>query len=192
MKLINRGYPLAAFLTLILFSQVSNAIIITSYTGFFEDGSKLVVDLKGYDYGTGSYYSSPVAWNEQPHPPIEGFDTFFYPSSAFQDIGGIGINSGEEIGNIVSASPNFTGLHFTVDEYSGVSMTNLSYVFSTPDWSLSNTWGINTFYTGYHTDFSGGFFKTSISPYPVDGPGSLALMIIGIAGLGWARQRRKA
>jgi len=51
MKPINRAHLFSALLLLALFSPLSKAVIITSYTGLFDDGSKLVVDLKGYDYG---------------------------------------------------------------------------------------------------------------------------------------------
>jgi hypothetical protein len=179
MKPINRIYPLSAFLALILFSQVSNAIIITSYTALYEDGSKLVVDLKGYDYGIGSYYASPTDWDEA-GLSIEGFNSFLYPSLES------GLAPGK-LGGLVESN----GLHFKVDEYYGVSMTAFRYIDIVPDFVLSN-FGLFVGPRGeYKTEFSGGFFKTAISPYPVGEPGSLALMIIGVAGLGWARLLRK-
>ncbi len=81
MKIKNWIFPFMACLAMILFSQTSYAIIINSYTALYEDGSKLVVDLKGYDYGRGSYYAAPFDVNETGFPPVEGFDTFLYPST---------------------------------------------------------------------------------------------------------------
>lgn len=186
MKSINWTYLLTAFLAMVSFSQASNAIIITDYTAFYEDGSKLVIDLKGYDYGEGSYYASSTTWNESPHPPVEGFDAFFYPSWQLQHFLGFGGSAKLEETFFLD-----DGLYFEVDKYYGVSMTSFMYLFFWEDWGISNN-SIFFFYDNYHTKFSGGFFRTSTSPYPVDGPGSLALMIIGIASMGWVRQHRKA
>ena len=182
MELKTRIYLLTAFLVLILFSQVSNAIIITNYTAFYEDGSKLVVDLKGYDYGKGSYYAAPNGWDERTFPPVEGFDTFFYPSWSLQKI----TNGIIKPGRIGRNSYTTDGLYFNIDEYYGVAMTSFLYLFAAESWAIVNN-GINIPYLNYYTEFSGGFFKTAISPYPVSGPGSLALMIIRIAGLGLVR-----
>jgi len=187
MKIINRPCLLTAFLVSILFTPAANAIIIDSYTAFFQDGSQLVVDLNSYDYGKGSYHASPTAWNEPPFPPVEGFETFFYPSLALQQLG----ISSEFIGDSFGGF----GLDFMVDEYYGVAMTSFAYLFQAPDWTIGD-YGIYVQYYDYHTEFSGGFFRTSTSPYriastfQVDGPGSLALLFIGITGLGWARRFR--
>lgn len=189
MKFITRPCLLAAFLVSILFTQAAQAIIIDSYTAFFQDGSQLVVDLKKYDYGIGSYHASPTAWNEPPFPPVEGFDTFFYPSLALQEFG---ITPG-----LIGSLFENAGLYFKVDEHYGVSMTSFSYGFQLPDWGISNV-GIGVQYFDYFTEFTGGFFKTYTSPYQVtstyqvSGPGSLALLVIGLAGLGWVRRFRKA
>jgi len=181
MKTINWIYPLTAFLVMILFSQASNAIIITSYTALYEDGSKLVVDLKGYDYGKGSYSASPIYWNEPPFPPLESFDTFFYPSWTIQNIA-------PELG------PGRIGglgdrLNLEVDTNYGVSMTSFEYIFFGISSSINDN-GVYLYET-YSTPFSGGYFKTYVSPYQIYEPRSLALMIIGIVGLVWARQYRK-
>ncbi len=185
MKTINRVYPLTAFLVMILFSQASNAIVITSYTGFWEDGSKIVVDLKGYDYGAGSHYASQTIFFSDA-PPIENFDTFFYPSWHFQKVTGIFPPGG----SIIEGDFYGDGLYFTVDEYYGVSMSSFQYNFSAES-SQFTSMHIYLYQDLYTSGFSGGFFKTYTSPYQVDEPGTLALIIIGIAGLGWARQRRK-
>ena len=187
MKAIKRIYPLTVFLALSLFSQASNAIIITSYEGYFDDGSKLVVDLKGYDYGVGSYYASPIYWDEQPHPPIEGFETFIYPSWQLQQSIG---NKRIKLGS--GASPYFDGLYFNVAEDYSVSMASFLYKYELPDLVISSESGVDTSYTGYSTEFSGGFFKTYRSPYEVNEPGSLALIFFGMAGLICARLRRKS
>lgn len=186
----NRIYLLSTFLVMILFSQVSNAIIVSSYTALFDDGSRLVVDLKGYDYGKGSYYAPPINWN--PHndpsnelPYTESFDTYFYPSSSLKDAAYWDIEPGT-IEDIYSFGE---GLHFKVDENNSVSMTSLKYLFSHPDWSISDSL-INLYYDDYNTNFSGGFFKTFISPSKVGEPGILIIMVIGMAGLVLARQRR--
>lgn len=188
MKLIKRTYLFAAFVTAILFSQASSAIIITSYTAFYEDGSTLVVNLKNYDYGEGSYFASSSAWNEPPFPPVEDFDTVFHPSLSLQQQ--FGFQSGA-----IGSSFSDSGLLFKVDESYGVSMINFNYMFQLPDWSIGNG-GIHVqhydFPYHYHLSFSGGFFKTYTSPYQVDESGNLALMMIGISGLIWARRRRNA
>ncbi|MFL1406583.1 hypothetical protein ACJO2E_14705 [Marinobacter sp. M1N3S26] len=181
MDFMNRAFAVTAFLVLVLVSQPSNAIIIDNYTAFFDDGSKLVVDLKGYDYGKGSYWASPIAWDESGHPPVERFDTFFYPSLALQEASRGIARSG------VVESAIISGLYFAVDDYYGVSMTEFGYTFSAPDWSISDG-GVHISYFDHYVGFSGGFFETHISPYPVSGPGSLALLAAGLAGLVWARR----
>jgi hypothetical protein len=185
MEFKNRMYSFAAFLVMILFSQVSNAIIITNYTAFYEDGSQLVVDLKGYDYGVGSYNASSIPWNESSFPPVEGFDTILYPSIQLQKLLGDS-RVPWKIGSLIGS-----GLWFEVDDYFGVSMTSFLYVFQLPDWGFGNN-GLSVQYFDYYTKFTGGFFRTYTSPYQVSEPGIMALMLIGMAGLGWARRRRKA
>ncbi|PCM43107.1 hypothetical protein [Marinobacter sp. ANT_B65] len=188
MKLMNRAGPLAVFFALILFSQVSDAIIISSYTALYKDGSKLVVDLKEHDYGEGAYYASSTSWNEPPHPPVQGFDAYFYPSAHLQNTLP-GVFSGP--GKLSETLHLDNGLYFEVDKYSGASMTSFLYLFFAEDWGLSNN-SIFFAYGNYDVEFSDGFFETYMSPYQLDGPGSLALMIIGIAGLGWVRLYRQA
>jgi len=199
MNFMNRPCLLAVFLVSIFFTHAAHAIIIDSYTAHFQDGSQLVVDLKSYDYGAGSYYASPTAWNEPPFPPVEGFETFFYPSLALQQLG---ITPG-----LIGDSFGGFGLDFVVNELFGVSMTSFAYLAQAPDWTVGD-YGIHVQYYDYHTEFSGGFFKTRTSPYnlasagttasdiapvyQVDGPQSLALMMIGMAGLLWVRRFRKA
>ncbi len=190
MKFKNRPCLLATFLVSIFFTQAVNAIIIDSYTAHFQDGSQLLVNLKSYDYGVGSYHASPTAWNEPPFPPVEGFDTYFYPSLALQDLGITPGYIGDSFGGF--------GLDFMIDELFGVSMVSFAYLFQAPDWTIGD-YGVHVQYYDYHTEFSGGFFKTRTSPYQsaslyevdVDAPGSLALMIIGLAGLAWIRRFRK-
>lgn len=165
---------------MVLFSQTSNATIINSYTALYEDGSKLVVDLKGYDYGEGSYYAAPWALNESNHPSVEGFETIYYP---FPDSK---LGTTDKPGD----TTNGDGLYFTVDEFGGVSMNDFYYSRSTPDYTLSD-FGLYVSYIDYETMFLGGFFDTAVSPYPVDEGGSLMLMVIGLAGLRVARLRRK-
>jgi hypothetical protein len=180
MKSINGAHLFSALLLLIFFSPISKAVIITNYTGLFDDGSKLVVDLKGYDYGEGSYFASPTSWSET--PTIEGFDTFFYPSWSLQQ------EFGFEAGKIDQIFPD-RGLYFTVDKNHSPSMTDFDYLFQLPDWSIESN-GIHVQYHDHHVGFSGGFFETYPPSYQVDEPGNLALMMIGFAGLAWARKRR--
>lgn len=180
---ISRIYPITAFWMLILFSPFSNAIIINNYTALYEDGSKLVVDLKGYDYGQGLYDAPSVSWDEG-GVYTEGFDTFFYPSIAFQ-------NAIPWIDGGKVESSYYDGLRFEVDSNYMVSMLSISYIFSVPDWGITDG-GIGANYSDYTADFSGGFFQTYIPPYEVGEPEGLALIIIGIASLGWARRFRKS
>lgn len=180
MKSVNRAHLFSALLLLTLFSPLSNAVIITSYTGLFQDGSKLVVDLKDYDYGEGSYFASPTSWPEE--PAIEGFDTFFYPSSSLQQQFGF---EPRKIGQIFPER----GLYFTVDNHDSASMTDFVYLFQLPDWSIESS-GIHVQYYDYHVEFSGGFFETYPPSVEVNEPGNLALIIIGFATLAWARKRR--
>jgi hypothetical protein len=182
MKFIKPLYQLTTFLILIVFSQFSNAIIITNYTALYEDGSKLVVNLKNYDYGEGSYFASPTAWNEIGSPPIESFATFFYPSGPLQ-----AVSSGYFKPAFIESPYIGDGLYFTVDDYDGVSMTNLRYLFGAVSSGIV-TESIDLPDDLYHTKFSGGFFNTELSPYQVDGPNSLALLIIGITGLVFTRK----
>jgi len=147
MKFITRPCLLAAFLVSILFTQAAQAIIIDSYTAFFQDGSQLVVDLKKYDYGIGSYHASPTAWNEPPFPPVEGFDTFFYPSLALQQLG---ITPG-----LIGDSFGGFGLDFMVDEYYGVSMTSFAYLFQAPDWTIGDYGIRKSRASGYRTSRPG-------------------------------------
>jgi|SRR5690554_586611 len=188
MKFMNQACLLTAFLAMALFSQASNAIIITTYTALYEDGSKLVVDLKGYDYGEGSYFASSSAWDEGGLPPVESFGTFFHPSLALQQQ--FGFQPG-----VIGSSFSSSGLNFKVDENFGVSMTDFVYMFQLPDWSIASN-GIHIQHYDYpyyhHVDFSGGFFKTYTSPYQVNESGSLPLIITGLAGLAWARKRKNA
>lgn len=184
MKFINRAYLLLTSLTLILFSPISNAIIISSYTAFFEDGSRVVVDLKGYDYGEGAYHALPLDFYGGT-TPAEGFDAFLYASVPLQEAG-LGSIGSEQIG-----SDSYEGLHFEVDEYNDVTMTSFFYAY----WGLSSSIsdkGIHLYEDIYFTEFSGGLFKTYDPPSQVDETGILALLIVGVAGLGLARQRRKA
>jgi hypothetical protein len=192
MRTINWTYPLTAFLVMILFSQASHAIIITNYTALYEDGSRLTVDLKGYDYGEGSYFVPPTTWSPEPNlPAIEGFEAFLYPSWPFQQA-----SNGDVKPGVIDSFDFSVGLYFKVDKNYGVSMTSFGYVFAEQTSTITSTaiifpLGIDGCNCDYFTEFSGGFFKTYISPYQVDEPGSLALIIIGITGLAWARQRRK-
>jgi len=179
MKPINRAHLFSALLLLALFSPLSKAVIITSYTGLFDDGSKLVVDLKGYDYGAGSYFASPTSWPED--PSIEAFDTFFYPSLYLQQQFGFGA------GKIGQAFPE-RGLNFAVDQNHSASMTDFDYLFQLPEWSIESS-GIHVQSFDHHVGFSGGFFETYSPSFKVGEPGNLALIIIGFAGLAWARKR---
>ncbi|XKH00797.1 hypothetical protein LG325_11980 [Marinobacter nauticus] len=180
MKSINRAHLFPTLLLLGLFSPLSKAVIITSYTGLFDDGSKLVVDLKGYDYEEGSHFASPSSWPED--PSIEEFDTFFYPSWSLQQ------QFGFEAGKIGQSFPE-RGLYFSVDQNHSASMTDFAYLFQLPDWSIESS-GIHVQYHDHHVGFSGGFFETYPPSFKVDEPGNVALMIIGFAGLAWARKRR--
>lgn len=178
----------AGILILFLFfvSPCANALILNSYTANFSDGSRLVIDLKGHDYGQGEHYAPPNAWVEaddpSDYPYIEPFDTFYY-SSVFQRQ----IAPWIPFGKITSG--NFgDGLYFEVDKFNGVDMIDLSYIFMAPDWTLSDN-GVNLFYEDYDAEFMGGYFDISITPYPVQGPAVLMLLLLGVISLVLGRYR---
>ncbi|SFR42530.1 hypothetical protein SAMN05216203_0190 [Marinobacter daqiaonensis] len=173
------------FLVLALVPSVSSAIIINSFTGSFSDGSRIYIDLKGYDFGKGEFYAPPNAWSEiddpSDYPYIEPFDTYFYSSSLMRSE-----VPWAPFGKITSAHFG-DGLYFEIDNYYSVHMTELFYLFSAPDWSISSS-GVGFYYEQYVTGFMGGYFDTSISPYPVTETTNLMLLISGIFAI-WLRRR---